>query len=333
MERYFLGNNTHAGFRGYYESELSNKRLVVLLKGGPGTGKSTLLKNLASDAKSRGYETELWYCSGDPKSLDGVYIKNIDTVIVDATAPHASGADLPKIKDFIFDLAGSLDSSRLMRNKSEIDALLKCKKRHFIRAYEHLKSAYCHYLNQLELESEGLRESEIRSLASSYAYQLKQTSSYQKYVLRKLFNEAITADGEDKYFDHLRGKRIIKIMGNELSLRVFFGELAGLVDRGTLLLDPLDGESAIGVVLSDIAIVKNVGHFDGQISESVNLALFEGESGDEERLERERSIMLAKEELNKAREMHLAAENYFVDAMDFSNNEKIYGNIKSLLGL
>ena len=59
MERYFLGNNTHAGFRGYYENELSNKRLVVLLKGGPGTGKSTLLKNLASDAKSRGYETEL----------------------------------------------------------------------------------------------------------------------------------------------------------------------------------------------------------------------------------------------------------------------------------
>ena len=108
MERYFLGNNTAYGFYGNYEQELKDKNKVVLLKGGPGTGKSTILKRLAKEAEDRGVDYELWYCSGDPKSLDGVLVKDLNIAVVDATAPHATGADLPVIKDVIFDLATSL---------------------------------------------------------------------------------------------------------------------------------------------------------------------------------------------------------------------------------
>ena len=93
MERYFLGNNTGYGFKSNYENELKNKRRVILLKGGPGTGKSSMLKRIAAEAKGKGLDFELWYCSGDPDSLDGVYIKEKDTAVVDATAPHATGAD------------------------------------------------------------------------------------------------------------------------------------------------------------------------------------------------------------------------------------------------
>lgn len=82
MERYFLGNNTAYGFKSSYESELSNKRRVILLKGGPGTGKSSILKKIAAEAKNKGMDRELWYCSGDPDSLDGVYIKQLDAAIV-----------------------------------------------------------------------------------------------------------------------------------------------------------------------------------------------------------------------------------------------------------
>ena len=61
MERYFLGNNTAYGFLGNYEQELKDKHRVILLKGGPGTGKSTILKRIAKEAEARELDYELWY--------------------------------------------------------------------------------------------------------------------------------------------------------------------------------------------------------------------------------------------------------------------------------
>ena len=48
MERFFLGGNTAYGFRGFYDGELARADNVVLLKGAPGTGKSTLIKGIGA---------------------------------------------------------------------------------------------------------------------------------------------------------------------------------------------------------------------------------------------------------------------------------------------
>lgn len=47
MERYFFGNNSGYGFFNLYEKELKSKDKVVLLKGGSGTGKSSMMKKIA----------------------------------------------------------------------------------------------------------------------------------------------------------------------------------------------------------------------------------------------------------------------------------------------
>ena len=80
-----------------------------------------------------GLDYELWFCSGDPQSLDGIYLKDKKAAVVDATAPHASGVDIPVIKDVIFDLAQSLDESKLKGMRQDIEKYMKCKKQHFIR--------------------------------------------------------------------------------------------------------------------------------------------------------------------------------------------------------
>ena len=46
MERYFFGNNSGYGFFNLYEKELKSKDKVVLLKGGSGTGKSSMMKKI-----------------------------------------------------------------------------------------------------------------------------------------------------------------------------------------------------------------------------------------------------------------------------------------------
>ena len=65
------------------------------IKGRPGTGKSTFLKKIASEAIRRGFDTEIYHCSSDPKSLDLVAVRELDFCLFDSTAPHVYYPSLP----------------------------------------------------------------------------------------------------------------------------------------------------------------------------------------------------------------------------------------------
>ncbi|MDD2568537.1 MAG: ATPase [Clostridia bacterium] len=85
----FPGSNTPQGFYSFYAEGLSPMEHVFVLKGGPGTGKSTLMRKIAHNMTERGYDVELWQCSSDNNSLDGVIIGNLGVAVVDGTAPQA----------------------------------------------------------------------------------------------------------------------------------------------------------------------------------------------------------------------------------------------------
>lgn len=329
MERYFLGNNSGYGFWNDYDAELKGKDRVALLKGGPGTGKSTLMKKIAEYAKKAGHDIELWYCSGDPNSLDGVYIKDTNRAVVDATAPHASGVDIPVVKDRIFDLAQSLKPYKLRGVREDIEKLMNCKKQCFMRAYQHLKSALCHLYNQFEIEKQGVEEDKIRAYASSIARDLKPSAS----VNRELFSRAICPSGESEYFDHLRGKRVIFVSGCAYAKKVFFEEISKLRKGLTLLLSPLDPKTLEGIICDDVAYVQEVGHFAKD--SIVDLGVFGEKFDKDDEIEESNNKVLqtafAVERLNKAREAHMSVENIFVPAMNFDGNEKMLKEIESFV--
>lgn len=329
MERYFLGNNSGYGFWNDYDAELKGKDRVALLKGGPGTGKSTLMKKIAEYAKKAGHDIELWYCSGDPNSLDGVYIKDTNRAVVDATAPHASGVDIPVVKDRIFDLAQSLKPYKLRGVREDIEKLMNCKKQCFMRAYQHLKSALCHLYNQFEIERQGVEEDKIRAYASSIARDLKPSAS----VNRELFSRAICPSGESEYFDHLRGKRVIFVSGCAYAKKVFFEEISKLRKGLTLLLSPLDPKTLEGIICDDVAYVQEVGHFAKD--SIVDLGVFGEKFDKDDEIEESNNKVLqtafAVERLNKAREAHMSVENIFVPAMNFDGNEKMLKEIESFV--
>ena len=86
----FLGANTPQGFRSEYATLQTDPRIrrLLILKGGPGCGKSTLMKTLAARAEECGWAVERVLCSSDPASLDGVIVPELGLAIVDGTAPH-----------------------------------------------------------------------------------------------------------------------------------------------------------------------------------------------------------------------------------------------------
>ncbi|MBQ7874690.1 MAG: hypothetical protein IJ306_05975 [Oscillospiraceae bacterium] len=91
MPCWFLGANAPKGYYSKFDQlfAAAPKGRCFLLKGGPGTGKSTVLKKTASVLKEKGVSTELVYCSADTNSLDAVITADGKFAVLDATLPHA----------------------------------------------------------------------------------------------------------------------------------------------------------------------------------------------------------------------------------------------------
>ncbi|MBQ9686853.1 MAG: hypothetical protein IJV41_09985 [Oscillospiraceae bacterium] len=85
---FFLAANSGRGFFSLYEQFPPEGVFLHVIKGGPGTGKSGFMRRIQQAAAERGLDTETILCSGDPDSLDGLYIPALGLAWVDGTAPH-----------------------------------------------------------------------------------------------------------------------------------------------------------------------------------------------------------------------------------------------------
>lgn len=86
---FFLAANSRSGFCSLYEGFPENEGVFLhIIKGGPGTGKSGFMRRIAATAGERGMDTEQIICSGDPDSLDALYVPELGQAWIDGTAPH-----------------------------------------------------------------------------------------------------------------------------------------------------------------------------------------------------------------------------------------------------
>ena len=83
----FLGAATPKGANDFVPNLTSGLKRYFI-KGRAGTGKSTLLNKLAAAARERGFDTEIYHCGFDPRSLDMVIVREIGFAVFDSTAPH-----------------------------------------------------------------------------------------------------------------------------------------------------------------------------------------------------------------------------------------------------
>ena len=89
-QTFFLAANSGQGFASLYDGFPGEGAFLHIVKGGPGTGKSGFLKRIRAAAQAEGLDTESILCSGDPDSLDGLYVPAIGQAWVDGTAPHVT---------------------------------------------------------------------------------------------------------------------------------------------------------------------------------------------------------------------------------------------------
>lgn len=140
---YFLGSNSPQGFYSLYDGfiDLESGDFLWVIKGGPGCGKSSFMKKIGKAAVEKGFETEYICCSGDPNSLDGVYIPELKTGYVDGTSPHVIEAVYPGSASMYLDLGAAFDTEKLSAQRGEISSLTQSYKQMYERAYAMISAA------------------------------------------------------------------------------------------------------------------------------------------------------------------------------------------------
>lgn len=142
---FFAAANGYTGFRSYFKEIFEPRKFerIYVIKGGPGTGKSTLMRNVCDFLKDEADLTEKIYCSSDRNSLDGIILhkNNRKIAILDGTSPHETDAKIPGAIDKIINLGEFFDEKLLISQRDDIAALNRKKAMHYQNAYEYLHLA------------------------------------------------------------------------------------------------------------------------------------------------------------------------------------------------
>lgn len=147
---FFLGANSGTGFYSLYDQLLGGRfDDLLILKGGPGCGKSTFMRHFAQRAAESGERVTLIHCSGDPDSLDGVIVPERKCAIVDGTAPHVMEPSYAVACERYVDLTRFYDVAQTKARRTEIMSLSDEYRAHYRSAYHALRAVS-------EVESERL---------------------------------------------------------------------------------------------------------------------------------------------------------------------------------
>lgn len=205
---YFLGEATAEGFRTAFGQQISEKDFYTyILKGGPGTGKSGLMKKIAEAFKDRD-DIDLYYCSSDPTSLDGVVLKNRGVAVIDGTSPHVFEAEYPGVYQSIINLGECWNSGLLRQNGEKIKALMDENGIWHARARRYISALSSLNTDIITIGSLALDRRKLNGFMGRYIKKFlpKSKGGEGKILLKKL--SAITQNG---YMTHITKDYATKI--------------------------------------------------------------------------------------------------------------------------
>ncbi len=199
---FFLGANTPEGFCSFFADfdEPKGSMHRYLIKGGPGTGKSGMMRRILQEIQSEdGPGTvERIHCSSDEHSLDAVIWERGDFCIFDATPPHAVEPRYPGAYDRVVAITECWDNEALRKHLPQIIAVSKAVSALHHRCRMLLSAGNMLYQqNRLALSGHWLEEklhksSERFAKRLLYGLQEKNGSTHRRFVSALTNNGIIT---------------------------------------------------------------------------------------------------------------------------------------------
>lgn len=352
IRRIFPGGNTSLGFRSFYDYIIPAEEAsrIFIFKGGPGTGKSTLMEKVAEEMLSRGYDVEFLQCSSDDNSIDGIMIPAIKIAMIDGTSPHIVDPKVPGAVDEIINLGQYWDEEKIVSVKDEI---LKCTKksaRMYKTAYSMLSEAKIACSEWKSYVNESMNIGQYNKIVKNLVDEIfkKAPENYTKPVRhRHLFASAITPGGVKNYIETLLkpGMNVYFLQGSPGS---GVKKAVGIIAENALNIGlyaeefhcPFEPELLDMVILPNIntavlnasapfhfntskannVVIKGIINFDTCINREI-LNEYEIEINDAK--ERYYSLIdKAVEHIRRAKAMHDEIEKYYTSAMNFDKLHK-----------
>jgi len=334
---YFAASNSEKGFCSYYKECFDASRIgyVYAIKGGPGTGKSRFMREVAQYAQKKGWAAEYIYCSSDADSLDGVILTNETEgiALLDATAPHVYEPTLPGVREELINLGAFWNREKLLANGREIALLNRKKSEAYRNAYRYLSSEGKLMESIEEMVSPYLRRDAIQAYAEKQVRDLEAGGGYES---RPALLHSVGMQGEvifDTYFasaaqcffleDCYGAAQIFLETVGEMALKkgwkirvshdpVYPNRLDGIFltdSRRAFVIKPKGIAPACRRVLSlrRFVEVSKMRPFRGKLQFALRLknAMRQG----------------ALDALREVKEIHFALESLYIDAMDFEAKE------------
>ena len=184
---FFVGANSGEGFRNLFPEmvDIEDTYDLMVLKGGPGVGKNTFMREVARAMEAAGTAVERLWCSGDPDSLDGVVLPEIRCAVVDRYV------DLGRFYDLT---AAKADAEAVKTHTHAYKAA-------YVRAYHSLKAARQVELDAVASVRAGFdRERAERRISGIISRELRRRGGERGKTIRR-FLGSITHKGYVWRFD------------------------------------------------------------------------------------------------------------------------------------
>lgn len=194
---YFLGGNTGEGFYSHFNYIISqeNATRIICLKGGPGTGKSSLMKKIGKTYIDKGFDVEFHHCSSDSDSLDGVLIKKLNVALLDGTAPHMIDPKNPGAVDDIVNMGICLKEDNFRSIKDDVLAVNGSIASTFKRGYRFFGAAKAIYDDWYTFNHDALDNHKINLLKEKLKNTILPDALDNPGEERHLFATAFTPTG------------------------------------------------------------------------------------------------------------------------------------------
>lgn len=307
MNKHFLASaNTCQGFKNKFNNiNTSNNGFTFILKGGPGTGKSTIMKRFGKRYEDKGYNVEYFYCSSDPESLDGVFVPKKKISIVDGTAPHITEATMVGIKEKIINV-GEFIKPSIKKYKKTIEENLQKKSMCFKLAYGYLNCVSA-LIKCEEIENEKQKRTppfnfkEIVSL-------LPQNNKGKK---RELFCSYVSSKGLKYLYHKNRYKEVIPLKGNYFENTKILSDIEKSLEENNY--NFICFKSILNPDLNEAIFVEN--------TQTLVLS-FNPKNDYFENFKNKNTIKkllcIAGKNIEKAKYYHKKVEKYYIENMDFN---------------
>lgn len=338
--KFFLGANSNNDFISYFKQlqEQNSSMRLLILKGGPGSGKSSLMKRVLSFAQQKGHRLEIIPCASDPESLDAVIDYTADFAIMDGTAPHTEDPSLPGARHHIIYTGDLWDCNKLAENSNDIELLgLSISDCH--------KSAGAYIKAAAALLGENMRYAGKfinREKAAAFAADIiKKVHTGKKGKTKKRLLSAVSV-GEIKLFSDTP----FSLADRVYVLEDRWGAAADYILKAIFNVASLDGEEVIYCPCSvmpekcdhlifpesRIALVTQNCFLKFSDGERVNLEDFYASMPLEENIQTrlksaKKLLPHACSMIKEAKSLHDELEAYYVDAMDFGRMNELFDEV------